>query len=169
MLCAKRGTVRPNVEKNKSAWTAPTRRGPYHHHHHPRTQTLTLRLLLLLLKIENCFFIDKKRRNVYVQKKIKDESVFTKKDVHSSIVFCNYLQIFTKNVHSTTVFIAPPPPPHSPPPMLPSSGCDGNTGRSPASKNPNGSSGTCTAGDRPVPRTRSSRGASGIHLDSQSD
>ena len=74
---------------------------------------------------------------------------YLEKDVHSSIVFWNYLQIFTKNVHMLIVFIVPPRS-HSPPPSLPWLGCGDNTGRSPASKNPNGPSGTCMAGDRPV-------------------
>ena len=62
--------------------------------------------------------------------------------------------------------VPPRSPPHSP--RLPSSGCGNNTGRSPASKHPNGSSGTCTAGDRPVSRTRPFRGANGTHRDTRS-
>ena len=105
-------------------------------------------------------FIDKKkRRNVYVQKKKKDEKCIYK-------VFWLFTNIYKMSTRPQC-FIVPPRSPHSP--MLPSSGCDGNTGRSPASKNPNGSSGTCTAGDRPVSQTGSSRGASGTHRDTRSN
>ena len=59
------------------------------------------------------------------------------------------LHLYTKIVHSITVFMVPPRSP-TPPPNLPWPGCGDNIERSPASKNPNGSSGTCLAGDRPV-------------------
>ena len=63
--------------------------------------------------------------------------------------------------------VPPPPPPRSPPPTLAFSGCVGSTERSPASKNPNGLSGTWLAGDRPVIQTRSSRGATDSRPNSQ--
>ena len=137
MLCVKLGTVTSNVEKNKSAWTAPTLRG-----HYPRTQTQTLTLLLLLMKIEKLFFIYKKEETCMYKEKIKEGCVFTK------------------------VFTVPPRSP-PPPPMLASSECDDNTGQSPASKNPSVPSGTCPAGDRPVIRTRSSPRATDSRPNSQ--
>ena len=68
------------------------------------------------------------------------------------------LHLYTiKNVHTSTVFMVAPPPPST---SSPAGGTD-STGRSPASKHPNESSGTCPAGDRPGPKTRSSSGATG--------
>ena len=69
-----------------------------------------------------------------------------------SPVFSNYLQnIYKKCSLDHSVFIVAPPPSIS----ASAEGTD-STERSPASKNPNGASGTCLAGDRPVLQTRSS-------------
>ena len=105
-------------------------------------------------------------KTVFIDKKEK-KCVCTKENKTGLSIYKKGLQLFTniyKNVHSVTVFMAPPPPSIS----AFAEDTD-STERSPASKNPNGSSGTCPTGDRPVPRTRSSAKATGSRLDGTLD
>ena len=107
---------------------------------------------------------------MYVQKKIKDESVFTKGSlicplVHS--VLHLYTDIYKKK--KKKIFTRPQCFIVAPPSISAFAEDTDSTERSPANKNPNGASGTCPTGDRPVLQTRSFVEATGSRPDGRPD
>ena len=107
--------------------------------------------------MKTVFILQERKKMCMYKKENKNRVEYLQKGLQ---LFTKYLQcpldhsvlhLYTiKNVHTSTVFFMVPPHSLTPPPSLPWPGCGGSIGRSPASKNPNGPSGTCTAGDSPV-------------------